>query len=111
MELGMRVIVTDHHQIGESPVTCEAVLNPVLGGYPFSKLCGAGVALKLVQAMGGLEAVRPLLDLAALATVADLVPLIDENRVLVSEGLAAMRHTRRLDAREEIALGSHVGTP
>lgn len=94
-ELGMRVIVTDHHQIGEELPRCEAVLNPLLGGYPFDRLCGAGVAIKLVQAMGGIEAVEPLLDLAALATVADLVPLIGENRVLVAEGLVALRRAQR----------------
>ncbi|MCL2812404.1 MAG: single-stranded-DNA-specific exonuclease RecJ [Clostridia bacterium] len=95
MELGMRVIVTDHHQMGEIPVDCEAVLSPLIGGYPYPKLCGAGVALKLVQAMGGLEAIGPLLDLAALATVSDLVPLTGENRVLVSEGLIALRRAER----------------
>jgi len=95
IELGMRVIVTDHHQMGEEPVACEAVLNPLMGGYPYPKLCGAGVALKLVQAMGGLEAIGSLLDLAALATVSDLVPLTGENRVLVSEGLAILRRAER----------------
>jgi len=94
-ELGMRVVVTDHHQMGEAEVECEAVLNPLMGGYPFPKLCGAGVALKLVQAMGGLEAIVPLLDLAALATVGDLVPLTGENRVLVSEGLIVLRRAER----------------
>jgi len=94
-ELGMRVIVTDHHQLGETPVECEAVLNPLLGGYPFPMLCGAGVAVKLVQALGGMEAVTQVLDLTALGTIADLVPLTGENRVLVSEGLAAMRRSER----------------
>ena len=94
-ELGLRVVVTDHHQLGETPVACEAVLNPLLGGYPFPKLCGAGVALKLVQALGGLEAAEPLLDLAALATIADLVPLLGENRVLVAEGLVRLRAAER----------------
>ncbi len=94
-ELGMCVIVTDHHQIGEAPVLCEAVLNPLLGSYPFPKLCGAGVALKLVQAMGGPDAIAPLLDLAALATVADLVPMVGENRVLVTAGLQVLRTAQR----------------
>lgn len=94
-ELGMRVIVTDHHQLGTEMPQCEAVLNPLLGHYPFSRLCGAGVAFKLVQAMGGMEAVQPLWELAALATIADIVPLMDENRVLVYYGLEAMRTTQR----------------
>ena len=86
-ELGMKVIVTDHHQIGDRIPDCEAVLNPLLGDYPFRRLCGAGVAFKLVQALGGMEAIRPYWDLAALATIADIVPLIEENRVIVSFGL------------------------
>ena len=94
-ELGMRVIVTDHHQLGTEMPQCEAVLNPLLGHYPFRRLCGAGVAFKLVQAMGGMEAVQPLWELAALATIADIVPLMDENRVLVYYGLEAMRTTQR----------------
>lgn len=94
-ELGMRVIVTDHHQIGPQIPECEAVLNPLLGHYPFRRLCGAGVAFKLVQAMGGTEAIESLWELAALATIADIVPLMDENRVIVYYGLAAMAATQR----------------
>ena len=94
-ELGMRVIVTDHHQLGPQIPECEAVLNPLLGHYPFRRLCGAGVAFKLVQAMGGTEAIEPLWELAALATIADIVPLRDENRVIVYYGLAAMAATQR----------------
>ena len=94
-ELGMRVIVTDHHQLGPQIPECEAVLNPLLGHYPFRRLCGAGVAFKLVQAMGGTEAIEPLWELAALATIADIVPLMDEHRVIVYYGLAAMAATQR----------------
>ena len=94
-ELGMRVIVTDHHQLGPQMPECEAVLNPLLGDYPFRRLCGAGVAFKLVQAIGGTEAIEPLWELAALATIADIVPLMDENRVIVSYGLAAITATQR----------------
>ncbi|MED9820620.1 MAG: single-stranded-DNA-specific exonuclease RecJ [Christensenellales bacterium] len=94
-ELGMRVIVTDHHQLGPKLPVCEAVLNPLLGDYPFRRLCGAGVAFKLVQALGGMEAIEPLWELAALATIADIVPLLEENRVIVAFGLRAMAHTQR----------------
>lgn len=94
-ELGMRVIVTDHHQLGPQLPKCEAVLNPLLGDYPFRRLCGAGVAFKLVQALGGMEAIEPLWELAALATVADIVPLMDENRVIVSCGLKMLNETKR----------------
>ncbi|MBQ8537302.1 MAG: single-stranded-DNA-specific exonuclease RecJ [Clostridia bacterium] len=88
--LGLTVIVTDHHQLGEEKCPAHAVLNPLLGEYPFRRLCGAGVAFKLGMALTGLENMLPRLPLAALATVADIVPLIDENRVLVKFGLARM---------------------
>ena len=94
-ELGMRVIVTDHHQMGEQIPECEAVLDPLLGDYPFRRLCGAGVAFKLLYALGGENAIEGLWDLAALATVADIVPLVDENRIIVSNGLKAMAEPKR----------------
>ena len=93
--LGMTVIVTDHHQPADTPSPADAVLNPLLGEYPFRRLCGAGVALKLTQALLGMEAVERRIELAALATVADIVPLIDENRVIVREGLLRMANTER----------------
>ena len=93
--LGMTVIVTDHHQLADTPSPADVVLNPLLGDYPFRRLCGAGVALKLTQALLGMEAVERRIELAALATVADIVPLVDENRVIVREGLAKMAATQR----------------
>lgn len=94
-ELGMRVVVTDHHQLPDVLPECEAILNPLRGDYPFKRLCGAGVAFKLVQALGGSQAIEPLWELAALATIADIVPLLGENRVIVSHGLRAMARTER----------------
>ena len=93
--LGMTVIVTDHHQLADTPSPADVVLNPLLGDYPFRRLCGAGVALKLTQALLGMEAVMRRIDLAALATVADIVPLIDENRIIVREGLKLMADSAR----------------
>ena len=93
--LGMQVIVTDHHQPPEAPSPADAALNPLLGSYPYRRLCGAGVALKVCQHLLGMEAVRKRLDLAALATVADIVPLTGENRVIVKEGLLLMEQSRR----------------
>lgn len=93
--LGMTVIVTDHHQLADTPSPADAVLNPLMGEYPFRRLCGAGVALKLTQALLGMEAVMRRIDLAALATVADIVPLIDENRIIVREGLRLMADSQR----------------
>ena len=102
--LGLTVIVTDHHQPAETPSPADAVLNPLLGHYPFPKLCGAGVALKVIQALRGTEAVMASLDLAALATVADVVPLTDENRIIVRYGLKSVENTVRPGLRELIRL-------
>ena len=97
--LGMTVIVSDHHQLAETASPADATLNPLLGTYPFRRLCGAGVALKICQALQGMEGVQKRLELAALATVADIVPLIDENRVIVKLGMEAMAMTPRVGLR------------
>ena len=93
-QLGMTVIVTDHHQPGLTPCPAAAVINPLLNEYPFPFLCGAGVAYKLAMALHseGAEAVRTelqtrLLPLAAVATIADIVSLTGENRVLAALGM------------------------
>ena len=93
--LGLTVIITDHHQPPEILPPADVVMNPLLGSYPFPSLCGAGVALKICQAMQGPEGVRKRLDLAALATVADVVPLLDENRVIVREGMKSLGSSPR----------------
>ena len=85
--LGMTVIVTDHHTLPPELPEADAVINPLLGHYPCPWLCGAGVALKICQALQGMPGVEKRLDLAAVATVADVVPLLDENRTIVREGL------------------------
>lgn len=92
--LGLSCIVTDHHQPAAELPDCP-VVNPLLNDYPFPYLCGAGVAFKLVQALGGAEAALPYVDIAALATVADVVPLRDENRVLVKLGLDRINRAPR----------------
>jgi single-stranded-DNA-specific exonuclease len=95
-ELGMEVIVTDHHQRDAALPAC-LILHPEVSGYPFESLCGTAVAWKLASALRGDEAAD--LDLVALATVADVVPLVGENRSLVKRGLAEMRRTRRIGLR------------
>ena len=74
-ELGMRVIVTDHHQLGPALPAADAVLNPLMGGYPYRRLCGAGVALKLIQALGGRDMASEFMDLAALAPFPAFLPM------------------------------------
>jgi single-stranded-DNA-specific exonuclease len=92
-ELGVEVIVTDHHQPKEELPDCP-ILHPQISGYPFESLCGTAVAWKLACALRGSEATEDL-DLVALATVADVVPLVGENRSLVRRGLAEIRRTQR----------------
>lgn len=90
--LGMKVIVTDHHEAPEELPVCEAIIDAKVKGetYPFKELCGAGVAGKIAEALSGREVLKRYLDLMALATVADLVPLVDENRAIVYAGLNLM---------------------
>ncbi len=93
-ELGLRCVVTDHHRPGERIPDC-AVIDPLLGDYPFRWLCGAGVAFKLVSALGGLDAGLARIDLAAIATVADIVSLTGENRAIVKLGLDSINRRPR----------------
>src|SRR4029453_4392226 len=107
--LGMDVIVTDHHQPGAHLPDCR-VVHPVVCGYPCPGLCATGVVYKLCQALykqagrdtGELE---QQLDLVALATVADLVPLVGENRTLVKRGLRALAGTARVGLRALMKVG------
>ncbi len=93
-ELGSDVIVTDHHELPEVLPDC-IVVNPKLqDDYPYDNLCGAGVAFKLACALIG-KAAYKYLDFAALATVADSVPLLGENRDIVAEGLKLFNHKIR----------------
>jgi single-stranded-DNA-specific exonuclease len=102
---GMDVIVTDHHEPGSRLPDCP-ILHPRLSGYPFGELCAAGVAYKLAAALLGVEETEGDLDLVALATVADLVPLRGENRALVRKGLAVARRAARPGFRALCAAAS-----
>ncbi len=93
-DLGIDVIVTDHHEVPLELPDCTAI-NPKIKGqeYPFDALCGAGVAFKLATALIGEEA-NKYLDFVALATVADSMSLTDENRDIVVEGLSLIKHKK-----------------
>jgi single-stranded-DNA-specific exonuclease len=90
-ELGLDVVVTDHHRPGKTLPDCPVVATRP-SDYPFPELCGTGVVYKLAQALGAADLDRRL-DLVALATVADVVPLLDENRGLVAAGLKRLAVT------------------
>ncbi len=114
---GLRVIVTDHHLPTALP-PADAVVNPRRADCPSSskELCGAGVAFKLAQALVarlGLSANLPLhfLDLVALATIADIVPLVGENRILVRFGLKALAQSRHVGVRALIDVVGLGGKP
>src|SRR5690348_9040997 len=93
---GLEVIVTDHHRPGETLPDCPIVATRP-SDYPFPELCGTGVVYKLGQALFGVDSEIPKrhLDLVALATIADVVPLLDENRSLAIAGLRALARTQK----------------
>ncbi len=94
--LGLSVVVTDHHRPGETFPACPVVAT-LKGDYPFTGLCGTGVVWKLAEALLG--PAHPFLerhlDIVALATVADVVPLVDENRALALLGLRRLAQTQK----------------
>ena len=94
--LGVDVIVTDHHRPGETLPNCPLVTTRP-SDYPFPDLCGTGVVVKLAQALLGADhpAISRHADLAALATIADVVPLVDENRALATTGLRGLSRTQK----------------
>jgi single-stranded-DNA-specific exonuclease len=103
---GIDVIITDHHLPSRPPPACVAVLNPRVAGceYPDKDLCAAGVAFKLSLALldhhgAGPNVALNMLDLVALATVADVAPLRGENRILVRYGLRMMAETKNVGLR------------
>jgi single-stranded-DNA-specific exonuclease len=113
-ELGVDVIVTDHHNVADTPPPAVATINPKRPGhkYPFTDLAGVGVAFKLVQALqtklDGLPMGQEkwLLDLVALGTVCDVVTLVDENRTNVYWGLKVLAQTRRPGLKALMAVAS-----
>ncbi len=105
-KLGMTVIVTDHHEVQEQMPNADAILDPKRDDetYPFRGLCGAGVAFKLICALYDAqqvpaEAKDELLEYAGIATVADVMELQGENRILVKYGLKALSHTKNIGLR------------
>ena len=95
-ELGIDVVITDHHEPQEKIPRAIAIVNPKQNecDYPFKELAGVGVALKLAQALtDDSKLLNEFLELAALGTVADIVPLLDENRIIVKNGIELLRNT------------------
>jgi len=103
--LGLEIVVTDHHRPGDVFPDCP-VVAPLKGDYPFTGLCGTGVVWKLAEALLGRD--HPFLDrhldVVALATVADVVPLVDENRALARAGLRRLAQTQKPGLRALMAV-------
>lgn len=112
-ERGLDVIIIDHHHVPEVLPLAYAIINPKLPGetYPFRDLCGAGTSFKVAQALfrrfapDQEDQLKWLLDAVAIGTVADVMPLIDENRVLVRYGLTVLSRTRREGLRAMFRVG------
>lgn len=107
---GIDVVICDHHEPEKLP-SAHAILNPKVPGcgYPFRELCGCGVALKLVQALSESNGMPPdtwqhAIDLVAIATAADMVPLEKENRIYMHKGIELLRKKPRSGIREMLSL-------
>jgi single-stranded-DNA-specific exonuclease len=101
---GVAMVVSDHHApLPDGTLPDCPIVHPELSGYPCASLCGAAVAFKLAEALGATTVAEDL-DLVALATVADLVPLTGENRRLVRQGLSALATTAKPGLRALIAV-------
>ena len=104
--MGLDMIITDHHLIPTLLPPAIAVVNPCRqdSAYPFSQIAGVGVAFKLLEALfqslGKEEGLDELLDLVVLGTVADVMPLVSENRYLVKQGLEMLNKTKRIGLQE-----------
>src|SRR5437016_2791011 len=100
--LGLEIVVSDHHRPAEELPECPLVGPYRESAYPFGELCGTGVVFKLGQALLGAdsEALLRHLDLVGIATIADVVPLVDENRGLAIAGLRALASTQKPGLRE-----------
>lgn len=115
-ELGLDLVITDHHLPGETLPCAVAVVDPKRADdqSPFKDLCGAGVAFKLCAALEGCDPAELLEmygEFAALGTVADVMPLVGENRVLVREGLALLQDTMRPGLQALLESGGYAGKP
>lgn len=110
---GMDVVIIDHHHVPEVLPKASVIINAQMedSGYPFKGLCAAGTVFKVAQALYTTfvpeqqEQLKWLLDMTAVGTVADCMPLVDENRVLVKYGLIVLSKTRRIGFQEMFAVG------
>jgi len=111
---GIATIVVDHHHVPEVFPEAYAIINPKIATetYPFRELCGAGTSFKVAQALyerylpAEKDQLKWILDVVAIGTVADVMPLVGENRVLVKYGLMVLSKTRRVGLEEMFSVGN-----
>lgn len=113
-EIGLPLFITDHHECQEVLPDCLGIINPkqVDCQYPFDMLAGAGIALKIVQALSGddFKNIYPAyMEISAIGTIADIAPLIDENRIIAKYGLKALENTRNIGLKSLLEVVDLVG--
>lgn len=110
---GISTIVVDHHHVPEVLPEAYAIINPKIANekYPFRELCGAGTSFKIAQALfqrylpDQVDQLKWILDVVAIGTVADVMPLVEENRAIVKYGLIVLSKTRRVGLEEMFSVG------
>ena len=116
-DLGLRLIITDHHECKEVLPRAYAIVNPrrLDSAYPFRELAGVGVAFKLICALEAQRPVEELLeeygDIVAVGTIADVMPLVGENRCIVTQGLQLLAHTKNPGLRALVTTLGLDGKP
>src|SRR5699024_12302195 len=101
-DLGVDVIITDHHEVQDELPEAYAIIHPILSpNYDFKLLAGVGIAWQIAHYLLGDKA-KDMLEFAAIGTIADLEPLIGENRVLAGEGLKRIKQTQAIGVRKVI---------
>jgi len=112
--IGLPLFITDHHECQEALPDCLGIINPKQEacGYPFDMLAGAGIALKIVQALAGDEFKNifpDYMEISAIGTIADIAPLVDENRIIAKYGLKALEITKNIGLKSLLEVTDLVG--
>ena len=113
-ELGIQLFITDHHQCQETLPDCDGIVNPkqIDCTFPFKNLAGAGIAFKIVQAHSGekfKEIYKEYIDMSAIGTIADITPLVDENRIIAKYGLIEIENSNNIGIRELLKVSGLEG--
>ncbi len=113
-KIGLPLIITDHHECQEALPDCLCIINPKQSDcdYPFDMLAGAGIALKIVQALSGdafSNIYHPYMEISAIGTIADIAPLVDENRIIAKHGLKSLENTKNIGLKSLLEVADLTG--